>query len=401
MLMIALFIAGEDYLRRQASHELCSKSNLGEEYVPQGEKEAIKSVVGTLDPFMSRRMNGTLDDPDPQGRAKRVQHAATWGCVRAHLTVRQDLPDHLQVGLFKEMGTTFDVDIRTAHNSFDPHSDPKASSISLKINISGLASKEPRIFIDDYPEELQQKNKAVQDLIFASFDSMSVSHPSIGVADFKTIHEKQMHGGMPAVLLHLLRRPSMFWATLQDLLKGQKITVPFLAKHNTIHAHRLGKAGTAAKFVLKPCEDNEVKTMPAAPAGEKFFVQRMQADHLKSYGACMDMFAQLQRDSCTTPIEDLTQAWDEEVSPLVPVARLSVPKGTQGDTQSCESLTFNPWYGLAAHQPLGYIGRARREIYKEAAMLRLMKNSDIELPASRASSRNESVCFEGCAVNAA
>merc|ERR1711907_175216 len=352
---------------------------------------------------MSRRMNGTLDDPDPQGRAKRVQHAGTWGCVPAQLTVRKDLPEHLQVGLFKEMGATFDVDIRTAHNGFDPDSDPKASSISLKINISGLASKEPRIELAEYPEELRQKNKGVQDLIFAGSDSGSVSfsHPSIGVADFKTIHEKQMNGGMPAVLLHLLRRPLMFWATLQDLLKGQKITVPFLAKHNTIHAHRLGKAGTAAKFVLKPCEDNEVKTMPAAPAGEKFFVQRMQADHLKSYGACMDMFAQLQMDSCTTPVEDLTQAWDEEVSPLVPVARLNVPKGTQGDTQSCENLTFNPWYGLAAPQPLGYIGRARREIYKEAAMLRLMKNSDAELPAGSTSSSKEPACFEGEATRSA
>merc|ERR1711907_110320 len=127
----------------------------------------------------------------------------------------------------------------------------------------------------------------------------------------------------------------------------------------------------------------------------------MQAEHVTLHGACMDMFAQLHQDPCATPIEDLTQAWNEKTSPLVPVARLNVPKGTQSDTQSCETLTFNPWYGLAAHQPLGYIGRARREIYKEAAMLRLMKNSDIELLASHASSRNESVCFEGCAINAA
>merc|ERR1712054_518032 len=106
----------------------------------------------------------------------------------------------------------------------------------------------------------------------------------------------------------------------------------------------------------------------------------MQAEYVKSHGVCMDMFVQLHKDSCANPIEDLSQAWDEKASPLLPVAKLSVPKGTQGDTQSCETLTFNPWYGLAAHQPLGYIGRARREIYKEAAMLRLMKNSDIELP---------------------
>merc|ERR1719454_189334 len=180
--------------------------------------------------------------------------------------------------------------------------------MALKINISGLASLEPRIDIADYPEALQQKNRAVQDFIFAAADEFKASHPSIGAADFRVMHEKMMQGGINAALLHLLRRPVMFWSMLQLLLAGQKITVPFLAKHNTLHAHRFGKAGTAAKFILKPCEDNVVKSMPPAPAGEKFFVRRMQAEHVKAHGACMDMFAQLQKDSCANPIEDLGKA---------------------------------------------------------------------------------------------
>merc|ERR1712046_321527 len=100
------------------------------------------------------------------------------------------------------MGATFDVDIRTAHNGFDPDSAPKASSMALKINISGLASLEPRIPIADYPEALQQKNMAVQDLIFAAADEFKASHPSTGAADFQMMHEKLMQGGMNAVLLH-------------------------------------------------------------------------------------------------------------------------------------------------------------------------------------------------------
>ena len=29
----------------------------------------------------------------------------------------------------------------------------------------------------------------------------------------------------------------------------------------------------------------------------------------------------------------------------------------------CDSLSFNPWHGISAHQPMGHINRARRYVY--------------------------------------
>jgi hypothetical protein len=38
-----------------------------------------------------------------------------------------------------------------------------------------------------------------------------------------------------------------------------------------------------------------------------------------------------------------------------------------------EHLSFSPWHGLLAHQPLGNINRARRPAYREAANFRRMQ----------------------------
>jgi hypothetical protein len=65
------------------------------------------------------------------------------------------------------------------------------------------------------------------------------------------------------------------------------------------------------------------------------------------------------------PIEDATVVWDEKDSPFVTVAMLNVPPQLawqDGVSQHTEDeLSFSPWHGIAAHQPLGSFNRARNE----------------------------------------
>jgi len=175
---------------------------------------------------------------------------------------------------------------------------------------------------------------------------------------------------MVGVMIFLVRRPTALFKLLQALIRGQSITIPFLTKHNTVMPSRFGDNTTAAKFVLKPCIE---EVMPSAPSGAKYYIKDMSNEYTLNNGVCMDMFVQLQVDPCKTPIETLGKAWDESIAPLEKVATLTVPKGTE-NSENCEFTTFNPWYGLEEHRPLGFIGRTRKAVYKEGAFLRMKKS---------------------------
>jgi hypothetical protein len=78
------------------------------------------------------------------------------------------------------------------------------------------------------------------------------------------------------------------------------------------------------------------------------------------------------------PIEDASVVWPERESPYRTVARLTIPPQPAWSEararQVEDGLTFNPWNGLAAHQPLGAINRARRDAYPEGAAFRARHN---------------------------
>ncbi len=83
---------------------------------------------------------------------------------------------------------------------------------------------------------------------------------------------------------------------------------------------------------------------------------------------------QLCRDLDEQPVEDPTVEWDEEKAPFRRVATVTVPPqdSWSGDRVQAvdEQMRFNIWTGLAAHQPLGNINRARREPYRHSSAFR-------------------------------
>jgi hypothetical protein len=75
--------------------------------------------------------------------------------------------------------------------------------------------------------------------------------------------------------------------------------------------------------------------------------------------------------------------WPEELSPYVIVARLTAePQDAYSVARRIfvdEHLSFSPWHGLLAHQPLGNINRARKLSYREAAAFRRMQEGRAEI----------------------
>ena len=75
--------------------------------------------------------------------------------------------------------------------------------------------------------------------------------------------------------------------------------------------------------------------------------------------------------------------WPEELSPYVTVARLTAePQEAYSAARRIfvdEHLSFSPWHGLPAHQPLGNINRARKLAYRVAASLRRTREDRREI----------------------
>ena len=93
--------------------------------------------------------------------------------------------------------------------------------------------------------------------------------------------------------------------------------------------------------------------------------------HFATLGGEWELRVQFCTDLKAMPMEDATVAWSEEMSPFVPIARISVaPQPAWNDARSAEmddGLAFSPWHGLAAHRPLGSINRVRRAAYAGSA----------------------------------
>lgn len=87
---------------------------------------------------------------------------------------------------------------------------------------------------------------------------------------------------------------------------------------------------------------------------------------------------QLCRNLDKQPVEDPTKEWKEEESPFVQVATLRLPRQDSWDAARVQRVNdatrFSVWTGLAAHQPLGNINRARREPYNQSAQFRSRAN---------------------------
>jgi hypothetical protein len=95
-------------------------------------------------------------------------------------------------------------------------------------------------------------------------------------------------------------------------------------------------------------------------------------------GGAWDLRVQLCTNLEEMPVEDASKAWDEAKSAYVTVARLDVPEQESWSETLRQAvddgMAFSPWNGLAAHQPLGSIMRARRLAYPASANFRLEKN---------------------------
>lgn len=134
------------------------------------------------------------------------------------------------------------------------------------------------------------------------------------------------------------------------------------------------------KIQARPATD-ALKALAGAPVDLKDRPDGLRdavAAFFAGQGGEWELCVQLCTNIDKMPIEDASVAWDEALSPYVPVARIVVPpQPSYSDTRAFaidEGLAYSPWHGIAAHRPLGSVMRIRRQAYRLAQRFRAEKN---------------------------
>jgi hypothetical protein len=307
--------------------------------------------------------------------AVRAVHAKAHGIAKGKLTIKDGLPAELAQGLFARPGS-YEAILRISTNAGDILDDAIALPRGLALKVLGIEG-----------ERLAgSEGDTTQDFIM-------VNGPTFAAKDAKAF----------------LKNLTMLSKTTDVAEGGKKVLSSVLQATNTVlsavgidsaaikqlggapQAHPLGETYYSqtpyrfgeyiAKWQLAPVSPaltsftGEVIDIAGRPDAIREEVRR----GLIEGGGTWELRVQLNTDLDKMPIEDPTQVWDEKESPFRPVATLEVPAQLAWERGASDrlddALSYNIWHGLAAHQPLGGVNRARNDPYRRSAGFRGRFNS--------------------------
>jgi len=306
------------------------------ESVPPREAEAIEIIKGVI-------AKQVREDKAKSGLAHRDAHAKAHCCVKAEFRVVDGLPPELRAGIFAQ-ARAYDAWIRFSNGNGTPQPDGARDGRGMAVKLMGVA----------------ESPSTTQDFIMINFPVFVVRN----AIDYIDLQTRGIWG-------FFFPRP--FKIRLHEMIVTarmflQTVTNPLNLRYYSMVPYRFG-GDLACKFSARPTGTPSPFT---ATSGDNFLRANMIA-HLAKSSATFDFMVQLRRDPAKMPVEDPTILWDEDASPFVTVARITIPVqsfDTPEHTLFCENLSFTPWHCVDAHRPLGGINRVRRVVYEYISKLR-------------------------------
>src|SRR5580700_698820 len=117
-----------------------SRLELGQEYPPPGESEAIRTIASRLKADFLRTY------PPSTRPARRAPHAKGHGCVSAEFAICEDIPQELRIGLF-QTPKTYPALIRFSNGSPQVQQDwrPDVRGMAIKLLQAATKSDSPYV----------------------------------------------------------------------------------------------------------------------------------------------------------------------------------------------------------------------------------------------------------------
>jgi hypothetical protein len=337
------------------------------EDVTGDEDEVVRNLNTTFDTILNR----TAKDYQ---HAVRAVHAKAHAVLQGVLTVDDDLPRELAQGLFSRPGN-YRAFMRVSTNAGDILPD----AISLP---RGLALK-----VCDVPgERLLGAEGSTQDFIMVngSVFQTRTAHQFLGNLKMLAKTTDRLEGAkevLSTVLSGVNKALSAVGVSSPKVqsLGGAPNVHPLGETYYSVTPFRYGDH--IAKFSLKPVSLDLTALRGQtinATEGPDAIRDTLQRDTRGRQGV-WEFRVQLCRDLERQPVEDPTVEWREDEAPFRRVALLTVPPQDSWDDAAVkavdEAMRFSIWTGLAAHQPLGNINRARRDTYQHSSEFRSRFNA--------------------------
>lgn len=290
----------------------------------------------------------------PDTPIKRFNQVKSLGCFDADFKVMDGLPAVLSQGLFAQPGS-HRARIRFANASGEDDSKKDLRGMSIKVF--------------DVTGEPLWGEPGVQDFLLNSYPALFAGTSEDFLKFIRATHRGK-------VLSYFINPLDPHFAALHLLIKARKHhTSPFDIPYWSTTPFQLGHdERIAVKYSTQPTS-NITSDMPETRT-KHYLSDAMQA-HLQRGAARFDFRVQLQADPENMPIEDASVIWDEQDSPFVTVAEITINGQSFRDDESmcrCEQISFNPWQCLPEHKPLGGINRVRKRVYSEIASYRALQN---------------------------
>ncbi len=347
-------------------------------------ESALQSAIEDIKRYISRPL-----ETAGGVRAMRDEHAKGYGLARGEVEILDGVPAEYAQGIYARPGR-HEAMVRFSNGSHQTGAD------ALLGNVCGLGLK---LFGIDGPTLLEDEPDS------HTFDYAMMNYPIFfanTVEHYVFIHELVLFAGPPPCDETTEMARARSHQFLHDFLTGMGKLPPerwawdelgaflalarvkpenlLLSTYWTMGAVRHG--AYIAKVRLAPVQEyaDRVVWRVFDPANAPDIFRPGLVAELRERPFEFDIQVQLCVDLEHMPVEDLTVAWSETLSPFVTVAKLRLPlQDIEGDDnfEKMDATSMTPWRCTEDHRPLGNIQRARKEAYRQSSLLRHQLNQQV------------------------
>ena len=331
-----------------------------EEEIPADEAALTQGIIEDAIRIVEQHRDNT--------RVLRDAHAKAHGCVKAQVTVLQNLVPELRHGVLAEPGKTWQAWMRLSNGNAYPQFDSARDARGMAIKLL------------DVPGDKLLSSKATA----ANQDFVMFNHPVFfvrDVAEYKQNFAAQASGQKIQAFFPSWDPRS--WE-IRHLIIALKTLAPapdspVSATYNSIAPFKLGPHNIKYRVVPDPqsCPPYQLPEQNTALPNflRNALYQQLSLDRMP---ACFALQVQRQNAAHYMPIEDTSVQWSEDISPFETVATVRVEPqdfDTREQNLACDNLSFNPWHALPEHRPIGGINRLRKAVYEAVSVYRHQRNA--------------------------